>query len=484
MERKSGVLMHVSSLWGDYSCGSFGKEGREFVDFLEESGFSYWQVLPFCLPNEFASPYASLGAFSVNPNFIDLKELHDVGLITREELESARQTEPYTAEFDRLKNERFDLLAKAASRYPGDKEYESFFASHPHTEKFCHFMACRAENGDIPFWLWTSDGEKEDVLKTWKFICHTFVRQWKKLKKYANDKGISIIGDIPIYVSQDSSDVWESPDQFLVDERRRPTRVAGVPPDYFSADGQLWGNPLYDWDKMKADGYKWWRDRISFMCEFFDCIRIDHFRGLEAFYTCAPDAPNAREGEWVKGPGREFVEILKKTCDGKQLIAEDLGVITPDVKELVESSGLPGMKVLQFGFADDEDNPHLPHNYERNCIAYTGTHDNNTLLGFMFDLDDATRGRLLSYCGFNGGWWDCRDGYYSVVKTMMASHADTVIFPLQDLLLYGGDTRMNTPGVDAGCWKWRVTKDQFLSLDRGYLKYLNKLYFRCGSDEK
>ena len=302
--------------------------------------------------------------------------------------------------------------------------------------------------------------------------------QWKELKKYANDNGISMIGDIPIYVSQDSSDVWEAPDQFLVDERCRPTRVAGVPPDYFSVDGQLWGNPLYDWDKMKTDGYKWWRDRISFMCEFFDCIRIDHFRGLEAFYTCAPDAKNARDGEWVKGPGREFVEILKKTCNGKQLIAEDLGIITPEVKELVEGSGLPGMKVLQFGFADDEDNAHLPHNYEKNCIAYTGTHDNNTLLGFMFDLDNETRNRLLSYCGFAGGWWDCRDAYYSVIKTMLESHADTVIFPLQDLLLYGGDTRMNTPGIDKGNWAWRVTKDQFLSLDRAYLKYLNELYKR------
>jgi len=479
MERKSGVLLHISSLWGDHSCGSFGKEGREFIDFLSDCGFSYWQVLPFCTPDEVSSPYKSYSAFSVNANFIDLCDLRDAGLITSEELEAARQSTPYVCEFDRLKAERFELLKKAAERFRGGADYAEFFKTHVHTEKFCHFMAIRAKNNNAEFQNWTSDDEDASVLNTWKFICYTFARQWKALKSYANGKSISIIGDIPIYVAPDSSDVWESPDQFLVDYRGRPTRVAGVPPDYFSEDGQLWGNPLYNWKAMKADGFKWWRDRISFMCEFFDCIRIDHFRGLESYYTCAPDAQNAKNGKWEKGPGIEFVNALKEVCGDKTLIAEDLGVITPQVKKLVEKSGLPGMRVLQFGFADDADNPHLPHNYINNCIAYTGTHDNNTLLGFVWDLDDATRCRVMDYCGFCGDDWNSRDAYLSVIRTMMRSVADTVIFPLQDLLMYGADTRMNVPGTEKGNWGWRVTKEQLDGIDRTYFRRLNELFGRC-----
>lgn len=479
MERKSGVLLHISSLWGEFGCGAFGKEGREFVDFLKESGFSYWQVLPFCLPDVFSSPYSSYSAFSVNPNFIDIKELANVGLLTREELESAKQQNQYVCEFDRLRAERVELLKKAARRFVGGKDFDNFFKKHRHTEKFCHFMATRAKNGDLPFWLWTSEEEDLDVLNAWKFICYTFVRQWAELKKYANDNGILIIGDIPIYVAQDSSDVWSEPEQFMLDERRRPTRVAGVPPDFFSEDGQLWGNPLYNWEKMKADGYTWWRDRISFMCEFFDVIRIDHFRGLESFYTCAPDAENARNGKWVKGPGLEFVNVLKETCGDKMLIAEDLGVMTKAVKTLVKRSGLPGMRVMMFGIGDDDpENSHLPHNYDRNVVAYTGTHDNNTLLGYIWELDDEHRRRALAYCGYDGDNWNCRESYEAIIRTLMESVADTVIIPLQDLLFYGADTRMNTPGVSEGNWYWRVTKEALDSIDREKWKNMNALYGR------
>ena len=484
MERKSGVLLHISSLWGDYGCGAFGKEGREFVDFLADSGFSYWQVLPFCLPDLFSSPYSSYSAFSVNPNFIDLKELANVGLLTLDELESAKQENQYVCEFDRLRAERVALLSKAARRFVGGRDIDDFFKAHPHTENFCLYMARRAKNGDLPFWLWSSDDTDIDVLNTWKFICYTFVRQWAELKKYANERGILIIGDIPIYVAQDSSDVWSEPEQFMLDERRRPTRVAGVPPDYFSVDGQLWGNPLYDWDKMKADGYKWWRDRISFMCEFFDVIRIDHFRGLESFYTCPPDAANARRGKWMKGPGLEFVKVLKETCGEKTLIAEDLGVMTEAVKSLVRRSGLPGMRVMQFGLGADADNMHLPHNYERNIVAYTGTHDNNTLLGHIWSLDADQRRRGLAYCGFEGENWDSRESYGAVLRTLMESVADTVIFPLQDLLFYGADTRMNVPGVSEGNWHWRVTRDALNSIDRKKWREMNEIYGRVPSERK
>lgn len=478
MERKSGVLLHISSLWGEYSCGAFGEEGRDFVDFLRDSGFSYWQVLPFCLPNEFASPYKSYSAFSVNPYFIDLKALCDVGLLSSEELQAAKQQTPYVCEFERLESERFALLGKAAERFRGGKDYDNFFKTHTHTENFCHFMARRAENGDKPFLEWENDGENAFVLKTWKFICYTFVCQWKALKEYANKNGVSIIGDIPIYVAPDSADIWEAPSEFLLDERMRPTRVAGVPPDYFAKDGQLWGNPIYNWKKMKENGFSWWRDRMALMCEFFDCIRIDHFRGIESYYSCAPDAVNARNGKWSKGPGMALVDALKSVCGDKELIAEDLGEITPEVKALVEKSGLPGMRVMQFGFSGEAENPHLPYNYDKNCIAYTGTHDNDTLLGFIWSLDDESRRRVLSYCGFDGDNWDSRESYFSVIRTMMECNARTVIFPLQDLLLFGSDTRMNVPGVEQGNWGWRVTRDQFMSIDRGRLKYLNELYGR------
>ena len=321
-------------------------------------------------------------------------------------------------------------------------------------------MAIKEKNGGKPFWEWETEEEDKDVLLTWKFICCIFMMQWKQLKDYANEKGIRIIGDIPIYISADSSDLWSDPDQFLVDARCRPTAVAGVPPDYFSEDGQLWGNPLYDWKKMKEDGFAWWRDRMSFMCELFDCVRIDHFRGLESFYTCPPDATNARVGKWKKGPGMALIKALREVCGDKPLIAEDLGVQTPQVEKLVKDSGCPGMKVLQFAFSPDMDSPHLPHNYERNCIAYTGTHDNNTLLGYLWDMDENLRRTALAYCGYEAPHWDCREAYYAVIRTMLQSHADTVIFPLQDLLCYGADTRMNVPGVKEGNWGWRLTQAQ------------------------
>ncbi|MBO4453240.1 MAG: 4-alpha-glucanotransferase [Clostridia bacterium] len=479
MERKSGVLLHISSLWGDYSCGAFGKEGREFVDFLKQSGFSYWQVLPFCMPDKFASPYSSYSAFSVNPWFIDLKDLFDCGLVTERELINARQKTPYACEFGRLDAERFALLSKAAERFRGGKDFYEFFRKHPHTEDFCRFMALRAANRGKKFWLWKNGVPDESVLKAWKFICYTFMRQWGKLKAYANENGVKIIGDIPIYTALDSSDVWSAPDQFLVDQRYRPTRVAGVPPDYFSADGQLWGNPLYNWDAMKKDGYKWWCDRMAFMCEMFDVIRIDHFRGLESFYACSPRAKNARNGVWMKGPGMDLITRLKRVCKGKTLIAEDLGVITPEVKALVEKSGFPGMRVFQFGFDGYADTPHIPHNFGRNSVAYTGTHDNNTLLGFVWEIDGDKRKNMLEYCGYTGWDWNSREAYDSIIRTVLRSDADTAIFPLQDLLLFGADTRMNTPGEADGNWKWRVTRQQLDKLDRAKLKHLNLLYGRC-----
>jgi len=475
MERKSGVLMHVSSLFGDYSTGSFGEEAKYFIDFLEDCGFSYWQVLPFCMIDEYNSPYKSYSSFSGNPFFVDLKGLNKKGLLTDEELKKAEQKTPYACEFDRLRAERFNLLAKAASRVKDRSEIIKFIEKNEYLAKFCEFMALMAVNSERPWQEWKVKEYNENVLYVWQFIEYEFFMQWYEIKKYANDKGIRIIGDIPIYVSLDSSDVWSEPKYFKLDKDGKPTMVAGVPPDYFSEDGQLWGNPLYDWDEIKKDGYKWWCDRIAHMASMFDGIRIDHFRGLESFWAVPAEAKSAKEGHWVKGPGLPFVEAIKKAAGDAQIIAEDLGDITPEVYKLVKDSGFPGMRVFQFGFLGEDNSSHKPHNYINNCIAYTGTHDNNTLLGYLWDLNDEERLAMLEYCGHSGDW---KSGCDSIIRTMFASHAGLVIMPIQDLLGFGCDTRLNIPGKADGNWSYRITKEQLDSIDRKHWKKLNKLYSR------
>ena len=476
MKRSSGALLHVSSLWGDYSIGSLGKSAREWIDKLQECGFTYWQVLPFCLPDEANSPYKSYSAFSLNPMFIDLPSLYNAGLITLSELEEAKQKNPYACEFDRLNKERLSLLSKAAQRFDGDDLIESFMDSHPHTKKFCEFMALKASNDNKPFYLWECNTPHEETLKLWKFTQYIFFTQWKDIKSYANKKGIKIIGDIPIYVSDDSSDVWEDTSLFQLDENLRPERVAGVPPDYFSEDGQLWGNPLYDWDKMKKTDYKWWRERFSFMSELFDGVRIDHFRAFESYFSIPATDENAKNGVWVKGPGMSVINAIKEAAPDALIIAEDLGDITDEVRDLVDESTFPGMRVLQFGFLGDPDSIHLPHNYPANSVAYTGTHDNNTLLGYVWELDGKTRINLMKYCGFEGADWNkC---YNAILRTMFASHAGLLILPLQDLLLYGADTRLNTPGTAKGNWSFRITKDQVDKIDTNKFMLWNQIYAR------
>ena len=475
MKRQSGVLMHVSSLWGDYSEGSIGREAFEWIDFLAESGFSVWQVLPFCLPDEYNSPYKSFGAFSVNPYFIDLPTLYMEGLLTREELARAKQTSPYACEFDRLAKERFSLLSLAASRVKDRTPVEKFMAAHPQTERFCRYMAIREAQGGRAWNAWEDEEYDPEVLFAWEFTQYEFFRQWGILRSYANSRGISIVGDVPIYVAYDSADVWANREQFQLDAELTPTHVAGCPPDYFSEDGQLWGNPLYDWKKMKEDSYAWWRERMTFMMELFDGVRIDHFRGLESYYSIPAGETTARNGKWKKGPGRSLIRALRPICEGKLMIAEDLGDITPAVIKLVKDSGYPGMRVLQFAFLGEENSPHLPHNYDLNCVAYTGTHDNNTLLGYVWDQTDGTRETLMRYCGYEGDWDRCYD---AVLRTMFASHARLLILPVQDLLLFGRDTRLNTPGSADGNWAYRITKEQLDSVSKGKFKDWNRLYGR------
>ena len=476
MKRKSGVLMHVSSLWGNYSEGSLGTEALEWIDFLADCGFGVWQVLPFCLPDEFNSPYKSFSAFSLNPNLIDLVSLQNAGLITAAELCEAEQKTPFSCEFDRLSNERMTLLSKAAERFGESAELNNFFEAHKQTAEFCRFMALREANGNTPWTEWTSDIPDEKALRTWRFTQYIFFLQWSHVKEYANRRGISIIGDVPIYVAYDSADVFSNPSQFQLDKNKKPTLVAGVPPDYFCEDGQLWGNPLYDWKAMKSDGYSWWKERMSFMCELFDGVRIDHFRGIESYYAIPATDKTAKNGKWKKGPGMALIRALRSVCGDKLLIAEDLGDITNEVRKLVKDSGFPGMRVLQFGFLGDENSPHLPHNYDNDCVAYTGTHDNNTLLGYVWELDEYTRRRVLAYCGYAASDWD--RSYDAILRTMFASHAGLLVLPVQDLLLYGSDTRFNVPGQSSGNWAYRLTREQLKTVDRAKFREWNRMYGR------
>jgi len=476
--RSSGILMHISTLPGQYSCGSFGTEARAFVDFLSEAGFSIWQTLPFNWPDEHGSPYKSLSGFAGNPFFVDLPTLAEKGLVTPSELEAARQESPYLCEYERLFKERLGLLLKASARVtPGKRrEIDEYIRKLPEIYNFCRFMT--EKHGDDAWVSSRGNGEIDPgaLLFAHEFIQYEFLEQWKSIKTYANAKGIEIIGDIPIYTDLDSADVWAHPESFQLDpETLRPEAVAGVPPDYFAEDGQLWGNPLYDWDRMKADGYSWWKARIRHQLTLFDGVRIDHFRAFSAYWSVPAGAVTAKEGRWVPGPGKEFVEELKKEAGGRLIIAEDLGDIDDGVRQLLRATGLPGMRVFQFAFLSDE-NPHLPHNYPENVVAYSGTHDNNTLLGYIFDMSAGDRSKMLDYIGYPG-----EDGKYAcpyIIKTLMRSRAERVIFPIQDLLEYGMDTRMNTPGKPAGNWAIRFTEGQLSMIDRAYWRRQNRMYGR------
>ncbi len=473
--RRSGVLTHISTLPGNYSCGSFGKQAKEFVDFLCESGFSVWQTLPFCYPDEVGSPYKSFGAFSGNPYFIDLETLFNKGLLTAEELNGARQNSPYLCEFERLKKERILLLKKAYKRFKDYDALNEFYSTHEEILRFCEFMALKEKNGFKQHDEWAFFTPDLDALGAWKFIEYEFFTEWLEIKRYANSKGVMIVGDMPIYVDYDSADLYFNKEEFLLDTNGRPKLVAGVPPDYFSSDGQLWGNPLYDYKEMKRNGYSWWKKRVAFYGEFFDGVRIDHFRAFESFYAVKSTEKTAKNGKWIKGPGIKFI---KEITSGSNLliIAEDLGVITDKVRKLVDKSGFPGMRVLQFGFIGDDNSLHLQHNYEKNCVAYTGTHDNNTLLGWMWELSDEYKRKVTSYYGVDyESWNSCYD---EILRQMLQSVAKTVIFPIQDLLKYGADTRLNTPGVSENNWAFRLSETALNSVDKQKFYNYNSIYKR------
>lgn len=473
--RESGVLFHITSLPGKYGCGSFGKEARAFVDFLTDAGFGYWQVLPFCPPDPCGSPYKSVSAFAGNPYCIDLESLYDEGLLTLEELSCEINPNPYLCNFSELAK-RYDLFLTVSKRVRDRDAVNAFIEAHPMLRDYCDFMALKTANDGKPWWEFDPDKKPlDEIVFMHRFVQYTFFTQWQTLREYANRKGIRIIGDMPIYVDIDSADVFANRDNFLLDERDNPMLVAGVPPDYFAPEGQLWGNPLYDWDYMKKDGYSWWKTRMAHTMMLFDGVRIDHFRAFSAYYAVKADAENAKNGTWMNGPGLEFIEVLKEVANGGLIIAEDLGDIDDDVKELVKASGFPGMRVFQFGF-DSEDCYHRPHSYIPNCVAYSGTHDNNTLLGYLWELETEKKKLMLEYVGVSAEKW--QEAVLPIIKCLFRSAADLVMIPLQDILAYGRDTRMNTPGVDKNNWAIRFTKDQIASIDRAYFRSLNVMYER------
>ena len=475
--RNSGVLLHISSLPGEYSVGSFGKEARAFVDTLAAAGFSIWQVLPLSMTDECNSPYKSPASLGGNPYFIDLEELYFEGLLTLGELESAKGEIEYAAEFDRLACERIPLLKLAAERVLDRTPVIEFCDNHPELSEVAYFLALREANGGAPWQRWQRAECDIDELFAWQFIEYKFYTQWQSLKAYANSRGISIIGDLPIYVALDSADVWADPASFKLDGSGYPLEVAGVPPDYFSADGQLWGNPLYDWERMKADGYRFWKRRLSLAGEMYDGIRIDHFRAIESYWAVPVSAKSATAGKWVKGPGRSFIRFIKSLLPEKLIIAEDLGDITDKVRRLVDYSGFPGMRVLQFAFLGDPHSIHLPHNVTEQTIVYSGTHDNNTLLGYIWGLEGTLRARLFEYIGLSPeAKWE--SAAQRIIKVLMQTPARSVILPVQDLLGFGADTRMNTPGVAEGNWSYRLTREALGSFDVEKYKLLNELYER------
>lgn len=455
--------MHPSSIWGDYSIGSLGKEAFEFVDFLSDSGFGVWQTLPFCITDEFNSPYKSPASFSLNPYFIDLPTLFDKGYITYRELLSARGKIDFYCEFERLREERCPLLIKAAKRALCSEDVRisigEFAEKNPRIKKASEYLA-----------------EKFDTdADVWQFLHLEFFEEWMKVKKYANQNGISIIGDVPIYVSPESADVLENPQNFLLDGEGKPLEVAGVPPDYFSSEGQLWGNPIYDYGMMEKDSFSWWRERIRHALSLFDGIRIDHFRGIDAFWS-VPNGKDAREGRWKSGPGEKLVKAIIEEAGERLIIAEDLGDIDDSVRRLISKYSLAGSRVFEFAFLGDSESVHLPHNYINNSVAYSSTHDNNTLLGYLFECEEGTRRRIFEYCGYSGS--DITEGERAVIRTLFSSSAGIVILPIQDVLFFGSDTRMNTPGKADGNWGFRIRREQIYSSDRAFFRYLSALYAR------
>lgn len=544
MKRACGVLLPVSSLPGDYGIGTFSKNAYEFVDFLEKSGQSYWQILPLAPTGYGDSPYQSSSAFAGNANYISLEYLLDNCLLDKDDLKDIYWGEEGKIDYGIMWENREKLLHKAFLNFLEEKYKEKnisvkdtlkedigkedkrvlesgefslndiidkekmpyeediltvkeFYELKENlsreTKEFCLFQAIKKRNSYKPWYDWEDDlklrdnaaiekfkSDEKELILFYEWIQVLFNVEWKKIKKYANDKKIEIIGDMPIYVSLDSSDSWANEKLFLFDENKKPKKVAGCPPDYFSPEGQLWGNPLYDWDYHNSTDYKWWKERFEYNLELYDYIRLDHFRGFDEFYAIDADAKNAIIGTWEKGPGllmfKAVEKYFKDRFDILPVIAEDMGLLTDSVIEMVKESNFPSMKVLEFAFESGDKNIYLPHNYERNCVAYTGTHDNTTLRAWLDEQKGDVKEFIIKYLGAEN---TAEDNLHLVcIRTLFASVADTVIIPIQDYLGLGESARINTPGTLGENWKWRLNKKSIDDKLIGYMSLLAGMYSR------
>ena len=489
--RKSCILMHISSLPSEYGIGKLGKHAFDFVDFLVKSETKCWQILPLSPTSYGDSPYQSFSVNAGNPYFIDFEILEGDGLLEHHEFASYDWgNDPDRVDYSIIYNNCFDVLRIAFSRFKPIRfpEYKKFCDKNKSwLDEYALFMALKAKNGGKAWYEWENDlamhkpkavtAAKKELKKElgfYKFMQFEFTRQWSALKKYANDNGIEIIGDIPIYCALDSVEAWSKHKLFVFDKKRRPIAVAGCPPDDFSPTGQLWGNPLYDWDYHKKTGYEWWIDRIRTASELYDIVRIDHFRGFESYYTIPYGNEDATVGEWKKGPNHELFRLAEEKLGRLNIIAEDLGFITPEVREMLDKCGYPGMKVLQFGFSDGE-NEHLPHNFAgTNCFAYTGTHDNETLIGWVDALDKKSLKFTKSYLNVKK-----KKGIpMAIVRAAWGSVAQVAAAQIQDFLDSDGDGRMNTPSTLGGNWQFRTRESDFTPELAKKIRRLNRLYNR------
>ncbi|MDE7170947.1 MAG: 4-alpha-glucanotransferase [Oscillospiraceae bacterium] len=472
--RTAGILMPISSLPSPYGIGTLGAAAREFADFLAAAGQTYWQVLPICPTSYGDSPYQSFSSFAGNPYFIDLDDLAADGLLEPDEYQDLNWGDnPESVDYGLMYITRYPVLKKAARRLLANppREYKMFCKTSTWLDDYALFMALKDKHGGASWFTWeqgirlrrksalaAAKKELADEVDFWKAVQFLFIRQWNAFKAYANGLGISIIGDVPIYVSGDSADVWANPDQFQLDENGLPTEVAGCPPDGFSADGQLWGNPLFNWDRMKQDGYQWWLRRIAFQFQLYDTLRIDHFRGFDAYYAIPYGDTTAKNGRWRPGPGLDFFKAVNARLGEQDIIAEDLGFLTDSVRELLRDTGYPGMKVLEFAFdSRDTGSDYLPHCYPTHCVAYTGTHDNDTILGWMATAPKKDVSFAKAYLRLSS-----REGYHwGMMRGAWASPADLAIMQAQDLLGLGAEARMNIPSTLGENWKWRALPGVF-----------------------
>ena len=491
-QRASGVLLHPSSLPGEFGIGTLNDHCLEFIDFLSEAGLKYWQICPLGPTGYGNSPYQSFSAFAGNPYLISLRELQAGKLLDPKILDDLAHLPQTFVDYGGLYMSKWAVLDSVYEVFvQGDQQirpygsFTEFKAKHKSwLEPFAYFQALKAHFDGKPWYEWPKNlrsykdaksnplrKELERDIDAQKFFQYLFYGQWENVRAHAKTRGVEIIGDLPIFVALDSADIWQNPEQFQLDPKTGlPTAVAGCPPDYFAEDGQLWGNPLYDWAAMKKDGFKWWVERLNASFDMYDIVRIDHFRGFDTYWSIPYGSPTARIGEWTKGPGIDFFKAIQKGVRNCKLIAEDLGELCDTVDQLRADTGLPGMSVLQFAFDEDSSNIYLPHNLDPNTVIYSGTHDNDTTIGWYANAPTKTKDSVRRYyevSGENIGWDFIRSCFQSVAKL--------AIFPLQDLFSLGSEARFNTPGAAENNWEWRYEVDDLQQLRDGSTQYLRDL---------